>query len=716
MTTVDQLLQGRVAGASINAQSSQPGTASLINFRGVSSVFGAQTPVVYVDGVRVDNDISTAAGTGGEQSSALADLLTSDIERVEVTRGGAASTLFGSDAATGVIQIFTKKGRIGAPRFTARMEMGYDEPELKYMFDTKLVFPDLVEAGDVPANFMEREFWQTGMAQNYYMAVDGGSDQVTYSVGARIQDEEGVQPKNGSTIYSLRGGLRATVSEDFTLNFSGNFTRSSYARLFNGTAIADPLTTFEVGDALYFSGAADLYEAMDIFLMPDIDEVVNRFIFSSGFTWNLSDSWFARVNTGIDYRGNHQRILEPLGFTPGEPTGSLDRYQREFTSFSFDGATTWSWAPADGLSSDLTVGAQGFRDNESVFSGSGVGFALPGAPDIDEAGQLDVSESNTEVFSGGVYVEEQFDIFERLTLNAGMRFDASTAFGDDVSFESYPKAGVSYLASEDDWFGKVGGTWWNEMKMRAAYGATGKPPSPFDKDRSYSATSFRGEAAPTFDNPGNEDLRPERTSTIEIGFDASFLDNRLGLDFTWYDATTTDALFFVPEQPVTGQGTQLRNVGEIRNTGIELGWNAPALESVESGLAIRRHLPDGGQPGHRHGRCGPLLRGIPETRLWTPQRLRRRQTRDRGTSRGCLVCYHALRHQRRWAAGLLQAVVHRRPAHPHHERKLQHLPEGGDPLDHIHHGGLGGGSRGHGLRFGLVHLQRDLPPSNHSVR
>ena len=92
--SVDQLLQGRVSGATVSATSANPGTGSLINFRGVSSVFGAQTPVIYVDGVRVDNDQSTAAGTGGEQSSALSDLLTTDIERIEVTKGGAASTLF----------------------------------------------------------------------------------------------------------------------------------------------------------------------------------------------------------------------------------------------------------------------------------------------------------------------------------------------------------------------------------------------------------------------------------------------------------------------------------------------------------------------------------------------------------------------------------------------------------------------------------------------
>jgi TonB-linked SusC/RagA family outer membrane protein len=585
VTSVDQLLQGRVAGATVNAQSAQAGTAALINFRGTSSVFGAQTPVIYVDGVRVDNSQSTAAGTGGEQSSALADLLTSDIERIEVTKGGAASTLYGSDAATGVIQIFTKKGQPGTARFTGRIEMGVDQPEEKYMFDVGLTFPWLACTGEydtpdcvpeVAPTFMSDKFWQTGFAQNYYLAVNGGTDMVTYNVSGRVQNEEGVQPKNESTLYAVRGGLQASVTDNFTVNFGGNYTRSQYQRLFNGTAIADPLTTFEVGDALFFSGAGDLDEALDIFLMPDIDETVDRFIFSGGFTWSLDD-WFIRATTGLDSRANKQRVLEPIGFTPGEPTGQSTRYDRTFSSFSLDAAAGWSWQSLSGdWSNDLAVGVQGFRDNTTVISSTGTGYALPGTPAFDEASTITSFEINEEVFTGGIYVDETFDMWRKLTLTAGVRFDGSTAFGDDVSYEVYPKAGVSYLMSQEDFFDGVSG-WWNQFKLRAAYGETGKPPTPFDKDRSFSAVSFRGESAPRFDNPGNEDLRPERTSTIEVGFDASFWDNRLGLDFTWYDATTQDALFFVPEQPVTGQGTQLRNVGEINNTGIEIAWNLQVL-------------------------------------------------------------------------------------------------------------------------------------------
>ena len=571
--SVATFLQGRVPGATVNATSAQPGTGSLINFRGVSSVFGAQTPIIYVDGVRVDNDQATAAGTGGEQSSALADLLTTDIERMEVTKGGAASTLYGSDAATGVIQIFTKKGTPGAPRIVGRIEQGIEIPELKYIFDTRLTFPRQVEAGEVSGTFMEDVYFKNGQTQNYYVGVSGGTADVTYNVSGRIEERDGTQPKDASTNYSLRGGMQASLTENFTFEFTGSYARHNFDRLYNGSAIADPLTTFEVGDALFFSGASSLQEAMDIFLLPEITESVNRFIISSTARWQIRDDLRFRFTLGTDNRTNQQRTYEPIGFTPGEPTGELRRYDRSFTSVSLDAGLTYNWSSGDGLLGSATsVGVQGFRDDESTIVGRGRTFALPGTFDFGSAADIVADEGNGEVFSGGVYVDEQVSLWDKLYVGAGFRVDAASSFGDNIDYKLYPKATGSYILSED-----LPLTFVDEFKLRAAYGQAGNFPGAFLKDRTFSATSFRGESAPRFANPGNENLKPETTSTIEVGFDAALLDNRIGLNFTWYDAITSDALFQVPRQPVTGQGTQQENVGEIRNTGVELAANFQLL-------------------------------------------------------------------------------------------------------------------------------------------
>lgn len=573
--SVDQLLQGRVPGATVSATSAQPGTGSLINFRGVSSVFNSQTPVIYVDGVRVDNDQSTAAGTGGEQSSALSDLLTVDIEKIEITKGGAASTLFGSDAATGVIQIFTRKGTPGAPRITGRVEQGVELPELKYIFDTRLTFPKQVEAGEVTGTFMEDNYFQRGTTQNYYAGVTGGTADVTYNVSGRLETRTGTQPKDGSTNYSLRGGLQASLTDDFSLEFSGSYVRHNFDRLYNGSAIADPLTTFEVADALFFSGRTTLQEALDVFLMPDITEFVNRFIFSTTARWDIRDDLNARVTVGADNRSNQQRVYQPIGFVPGEETGQLGRLDRDFTSVSLEAGATYQWSsPGDVLGTSTSIGVQGFREDETVISAFGRTFALPGTFDFDAAATRDAIEGNVEVFNGGLYFDEQVSLWDKLYLGAGFRIDAGSSFGDAIDTEFFPKATASYVLSEDLQLG-----FWDEFKVRAAYGQTGSFPGAFLKDRTFFAIPFRNEAAAGFANPGNDDLGPEKTSTIEAGFDAALLNNRVGLNFTWYDARTTDALFQVPRQPVTGQGTQQENVGEIWNWGIEAAVNFLVLNT-----------------------------------------------------------------------------------------------------------------------------------------
>ena len=571
--SIDQVLQGRVAGATISSTSAQPGTGSLINFRGVSSVFNPQTPVIYVDGVRVDNDHATTFGTGGEQSSALADLLISDIERIEVTKGGAASTLYGSDAATGVIQIFTKKGTPGAPRITARVEQGIERPELWNILDTRLIFPDRVESGEVAGTFMEDLYFQQGRVQSYYVGVSGGTADVTYSVGGRLEDRTGTQPKDGSTYYNLRGGMQASLGDDFTLEFSGSYVRHNFQRLYNGAAINDPLTTFEVGDALFFSGAADLHEALRIFLMPDIDEAVTRAIFAGGLRWNVREDLTARLNVGVDHRTNGMRVLQPIGFTVDDPTGEITRRDRSFISASMDGGATYAWESAGGsFGSTLTVGVQGFREDMSLINGYGRTFALPGTNDFDAAALITAYEGNVELFNGGAYVDEQVSLWDKVYLGGGLRIDAGSSFGDNIETEVYPKATASYMLSDD-----IGIPLVDELKVRAAYGQTGKFPGAFLKDRTYSAQPFRGESAPRFANPGNLDLRPEKTSTIEAGIDAALWADRVGLNATFYEARTTDALFRVPRQPVTGLGTQQQNVGEILNRGVEVTLSVQAV-------------------------------------------------------------------------------------------------------------------------------------------
>ena len=580
VVSVDQLLQGRVSGATVRAQSAQPGQGMNINFRGITSAFASQTPVIYVDGVRVDSKSSTSFSQGGEETSALAELLTSDIERIEVTKGGAASTLYGSDAANGVIQIFTKRGIAGAPTVTFRTEQGVDIPDTKFVQDTDFSFPDQVNDPDHPdfgkGSYIKDEFLSNGYFQNYYMGVSGGNDGITYNISGRVQDADGVQPSNENTLYALRGNVQTSVSSNLNVTFSGAYTRSNFHRLNNGTAISDPYTSFQVGDAYFFSGADNFDEALRRFLLPSIKEGVNRYTLATTANYNPSPLFSSRLTAGIDSRYNEQRILEPAEFdvVSGNDNGSIERFNRDYSVVTLEYMGRISYPREGSLTSDFTFGVQGFREETSIIEATGETFGLPGTEDFGEAGTITANENRSQIFNGGIYFKEQIGLWNRVFLDAGFRLDGNSAFGQDVGLQTYPSIGLAYTVSDEPFWRSTFGNEWSALKLRLAYGQTGKFPDPFSRDFTFSSSAFRGESSPRFDNPGNENLKPEKTSTLEAGFETGLLDDHLALTFTYYTSTTNDALFFVPEQPVTGRGTQLRNVGVIENQGVELSVNA----------------------------------------------------------------------------------------------------------------------------------------------
>lgn len=583
-TSIDKLLQGRVPGSTIRSQSAQPGQGALINFRGITSVFANQTPVIYVDGIRVDNSSSTSFSFGGETTSALSEILTNDIERIEITKGGAASTLYGSDAANGVIQVFTADGEAGETEVTFRTRQGVDFPVSRFFKDTGFSFPETREDEDSPdfgrTNYIENEFLRRGYSQDYYVGVSGGSEAITYNLSGRLQDGSGVQPNNSNTLYALRGNVSADVAEELSVQFNGSYTRSNFTRLSNGTAIADPLTMLEVGDAKFFTGTNNLRDALDMATLPQIKEGVDRYRLSARAAYRPNELFNSSLTVGIDGRTNEQRALFPREADPltGNTNGILTRFNRDFKSITLEYRGTISYPREGPVTSTFTFGAQGFRDEESQVWAEAETFALPGTEDVGEAGSVVADELREQVFNGGVFFKEQLGYENRLFLSTGLRLDGNSAFGEDVGVQVYPSAELSYILTDEPfWQGSLENVL-SQLKLRAAWGQTGKFPDPFTRDVTFQATSFRGASAPRFDNPGNANLGPEKTSTLEGGFESSFFDGRFGLDFTVYQSRTTNALFEVPEQPATGRGLQFRNVGEIRNVGTELSADVRVLQ------------------------------------------------------------------------------------------------------------------------------------------
>ncbi len=481
-TNVTELLQGRIPGAQINAVSASPGTAGLMSFRGPSSAIADQTPVIYIDGVRVDNARGTSGSFGGEQTSALADLAVADIERIEVTKGGAASTLYGADAASGVIQIFTRRGRPGEARFTARVEQGWDAPMTKFITDMEFACPetlgDCATARAHPSwdpDFVKNSILQTAHQQSYYLSAVGGTDRVGYNISGRIQDGEGTQTKTGQTQYNLSSSLQATLTDDLTVDFSGTYLRHNFTRVPNGTTTSGAFTNAEVGDFLFFARRDNLADALAVYHAQDISEAVDRFTMSTTLGYSPSSYLDMRATVGLDKRVSEQRHIEQIEMDASSRDGGIGVNTRDFTGLTMDLRGTLSYDVPGLTGTSTSFGFQAFREQSETKNIDGSELALPGVTEFDAAALVTASEGFSEVYNGGFFVLQQAGIADQLFLEAGVRFDGNTAFGSNVSYQAYPKVGASFdLASA----GIVPDNLFQTMRLRANYGVTGKFPRP----------------------------------------------------------------------------------------------------------------------------------------------------------------------------------------------------------------------------------------------
>jgi len=203
------------------------------------------------------------------------------------------------------------------------------------------------------------------------------------------------------------------------------------------------------------------------------------------------------------------------------------------------------------------------------------------------SGAIKTSQENfLENKTVGLYVQEQLKWNDRLYLTAALRGDDNSAFGKSYKATRYPKFSVAYVLSDEPWVKRVPGI--SSLKVRGAWGEAGQQPDAFAALRTYApASGANGVPTLTPQNLGNPDLRPELGKELEGGFDASIIADRLGIEFTWYDKKTTDALVQVPALPSLGfPGVQFQNIGAVENRGIELGANAALYRTRATDFSI----------------------------------------------------------------------------------------------------------------------------------
>lgn len=582
IVSTDALLQGRVTGLEIFEAGGGAGVGSRVRLRGVMSVGMSNRPLIYVDGVRImsepyppNNPPAGRFGRGNNlDPSPLSDINPNDIERIEVVKGAAATTLYGTEASAGVIQIFTKRGSTGAAVWTAQIDQGlamarpWGTPEEPYIY-------------------ME-PFLRKGLQQNYSLSVGGGTERARYFVSAALEDEEGylVDPrpegerpahKNGGDGLEgimLRANLSAQILDDLNLDFTSTYRRRHIYNFAHGNDHVSLPQNVMRGEYNYV-GSADPMVIAGL-LDKEMDTWIDRYITGITFNHTPASGLSNRLTIGYDQATSEARHLHPFGYVL-ESEGQLSNNTFRHTTLTFDYVSNYRRAFGDDALVTLSGGAQSTASETRNLMGDASSFPGPGVPTLD-AGAIQLTfEERIRVINAGFFLQAMFGWKDRYFLTVGTRIDGNSAFGENFGLQTYPKASFSYVMSDEDFWPES----WGTIRLRTAYGHAGRAPGAFDAVRTWDPVGWGNQVAFFPRNVGNPDLGPERTAELEIGGEWATVNGRLSVDVSHYRATVTDALFPVRQIPSLGfGGSQLENVGEFKGWGTEVSINSTPIEDL----------------------------------------------------------------------------------------------------------------------------------------
>ncbi len=623
--TFDAALEGKISGAYINANSGAPGGGISVKLRGVTSVYGTTQPLYVVDGVFVDNtstsgglNVVTSALANGattsnqdNPSSRIADLRPEDIENIEILKGASAAAIYGSKAAAGVIIITTKRGKQGKTNISVSQDLGFSKPSKLLGVRTftadraaslsrdsatsaalRQQFLDAQSKGEI-YDYEKEIYDNTAFLRNTVLSISGGNEKTGFYFSAGQKDEDGIVKNTGYRNTSFRLNLDHKITDNIKLGISTNYINSSADRglfgndnsgITTGIALSStpgfvqlhadangnyPINPFAASNPLQTIALMRNNESVNRFItgatldigLQRSDKSVTRFIGRGGFDfYNLQTSvlfpntlqWQA-VNKGTSIQG----------FTKNLSTNYILSLVNTFT-------------PSEKLSFTTSAGiTQETGDYNNLLNIATQ--LISGQSNVDQAGALNATQLRTKYQNEGVFVQEEANIADALTLTAGVRFDRSSNNGDVSKYYVYPKAGLSWNLTR---MGLIKEGFFENIKLRAAYGQANNVPAYGSKFTSFvvsNITGYPGLIANT--QEGQADIKPERQTEFETGLDFSVLKGRLGFELTYYNKTVNDFLMLTNLPASSGFSTKWLNAGNLRNRGVELGMNARPVQS-----------------------------------------------------------------------------------------------------------------------------------------
>jgi len=586
-------LKAQAPGLTIMPNNGSVGSGSSIRIRGNNSFTLSNEPIVYIDGVRMD---ATPYG-GNRGRNPINEIDPEQIASIEVIKGPAAATLYGTEASGGVIQILTKRGTQGAPVVDVSMQVGtHYLPRPAQKFGKTY---SRNAAGELfGVNLYEHEIengkgaiFQNGLLQSYNVSVTGGTDNVRYYAGLGADDNMGIITRDyqWQTMYNGRLNLGMTLSPTLNAEFSLGVVRNNIKEI--SSSVQQHFTSMLWAQPKLLNGPTRGFHALppEASEIIDIRQQIDRTIGSLQLTHNPTEWLTQRLTAGVDNRSSFDHRLWPrqpaegingdgARFGGGRANGQklvdvvLDQLVTADYSLTVDYDLTGS------INTQTSFGGQYYQKKQQSRGATGLVFPTAVVTTISGAATTFGSEDYVENVTAGIYLQEQIGFNGRLFLTGAVRWDDNSAFGENFNAAVYPKLSGTWVISEESFFDI---DMISQLRFRSAWGASGRQPDIFAAQKFYNPNTGPGGASVlTPGTIGNPDLKPERSEEVEVGFDVGMFDDRISAAFTYYKRNTIDAILDSPIATSKGfPGSQSINAGQVKAWGTEIQLGADLYTS-----------------------------------------------------------------------------------------------------------------------------------------
>jgi TonB-linked SusC/RagA family outer membrane protein len=624
--SVDQLLQGKIAGVQVINGGGQPGAGATIRIRGASSLNGSKDPLVVVDGF--------PWGDAGN----LKQINPDDIESIEVLKDASSAAIYGSRGANGVILITTRKGKVDHPRimFSSLLTVStlavkpdvWRDPVEQATFDNEAAITGGAAPSDVPYIGVTRGgvYWpsiaelrgidpnkpkwphdtdwvdlvyRNPFSQNYTLTADGGTDKTRYAISGNYYKEEGMVINNGYDKYTGRLNLDQKLTKAISVGTNAivAYTRNKGQQLGVGRS---PIWPVYNPDGTYFrTGPTDF--GNPIALANTLKNETRTFDLLTTLYADIKITDWLQFRSMLNTKfGNSvQDLYDPINSTQRalDNKGSYGAIVNgTYNDLINENYVTINRTFAEGHILNVTAGfsVQQTTNRFSTLTGQNFQNDVLENENLSAAGTQLISNDLQRSMLQSWYGRANYNLLDKYLFTFTARADGSTKFGADNKWGFFPSGAVAWKVHEESFLQSSRAV--SELKLRASYGLTGNQGiAPYQTQNRYgSGRYFTGSGFQTGFGPGlssandeqgrtivtglgNSKLKWETTKTFDVGVDLGIFDNLITLTADYYIKNTYDLLRLKTISPSAGFDRQWVNDGEINNKGIEISLNANVI-------------------------------------------------------------------------------------------------------------------------------------------